>query len=218
MTQAFPAISSQSAVVATFNQFRSKLPTQINADVLQQLDLAPKNESFIINIFKFLGIIDDEGKVISENSDFFFSADDEFKEGLQKRVRDSYSELFDLYGDDAWTADTSKLVAFFRKRDSATELVGSRKAKTYETLAGLAGKRDPSPPAPTQKNPSTARNRKPKSGTKSAAQKTVKPHNDNTRHSDMQLAVKIEINLPATTDEKVYQAIFKSLRADLIDG
>ena len=36
-------------------QFRNALPTKINAETLKKLGIAPNNESYVINILRFLG-------------------------------------------------------------------------------------------------------------------------------------------------------------------
>jgi hypothetical protein len=54
MATNYPYISSAGPVVKTVERFRKVFPSEVSAETLQKLGIAPKNESYVINILKFL--------------------------------------------------------------------------------------------------------------------------------------------------------------------
>ncbi|MGH2989893.1 MAG: DUF5343 domain-containing protein [Solirubrobacterales bacterium] len=114
--------------------------TEVSADTLRKLGVAPKNESYVINILRFLGVIDDEGKKVDTKSTAFLQhKDEDFASEFEKLVKDAYADLFDLHGDRAWDLDKGSLVQFFRTSDHSSQVVGTRQAGTFAYLAGLSG-------------------------------------------------------------------------------
>ena len=223
MAKKYPTISSQIALSSAIMHLRKSMPKTIDANTLKSLDIAPKNESFVINILKFLKIIDESGNPLQENTAGFYGSDEAFRDNIASLVKSSYSPLFELHGEDAWTQPPDKLQAFFRTADSATELTGRRKANTFQNLASMAGKREPDMAADSlpPRTVSTGRTKK------KSAKKTdpVKPADNSrvdgkssTASGSIEMSVKVEINLPSTADHAVYRAIFKSLKEELLDG
>lgn len=215
----YPAISSQTAVVQTIEHLRKSFPKKLDAPTLRSLEIAPKNESFILNILRFLKIIDEAGNPVESNKNIFFADKSAFHSGLANLIASAYDVLFELHGEESWALPEERLQAFFRAQDSATELVGKRKAKTFATLASIAGKREELPSTTTvvARAPRPAAPAAKKAGA-SPPKKTASPRSGGDGLSSIDMAVKIEINLPATTDQEVYRAIFRSLREDLLNG
>jgi Family of unknown function (DUF5343) len=134
--------------------------------------------------------------------------EEDFRKGFGELVKKAYSDLFGTFGDPAgWQQDRDALVNYFRKTDKTSDIIGRRQAGTFLALAGLAGHAEPTQEAAKSK-PAAA----PKTA---AAAKTAKkkvelapPANTN---------IKREINLPAGGTQETYDAIFKSIKANLID-
>ena len=136
-----PYTSGQSGLVQTIAQLKRSFPATFNADTLKKLSIAPNNESYILNILKFLSVIDGENKKVVEASKVFVThGDAEFKEAFAKLVFNAYHELFELHGPGAWELDIDKLIGYFRQSDGTSDLVGRRQAATFQTLAKQAGK------------------------------------------------------------------------------
>lgn len=115
MTMAYPYIPSGGLVQTAFQQFRKSLPAKVDSDTLKKLGIASSNEGALINILKFIGVIDKENQKTKDGAQVFTTHDDgKFGEGLSKLVKVAYSELFDLHGDDAWTLDRDTLISYFR--------------------------------------------------------------------------------------------------------
>jgi hypothetical protein len=227
----YPYTSGQGAVAQTFAQLRKGFPPKVDAGYLQRFGIAPANESYVISILRFLGLIDEDGSRREENSDFFFGDDEVFMPGLEKRVRDVYSQVFDEMGEDALTADSKALTNWFRASDKTSALVGQRQASTFRTLTALAGHGD----LPASRTTGTAK----KAGTRDASTKAPKPkkpadsgkpeqkalseeHSKRTSdqrlvaNSDVGLTVRIEVNLPPGGDAGTYDAIFASIKKHLM--
>jgi hypothetical protein len=94
----FPYTSGQGAVGQTFAQLRKGFPPKVDAGYLKRFGIASANESYIIAILRFLEVINDDGERREETTEFFFAGDDGFKAGLEKRLRDAYSQVFDEMG------------------------------------------------------------------------------------------------------------------------
>ena len=64
----YPYSSGQSAVIQTFAQLRKGFPSKVDAGYLQRFGIAPANESYIISILRFLGLIHEEGNGQDEDT------------------------------------------------------------------------------------------------------------------------------------------------------
>src|SRR5262249_15228828 len=138
----YPYISGQGPLVQTFSQLRKGFPGKVDAGYLQRFNIAPANESYVISILRFLGLIDEAGNRDEDKTEYFYGSDDSFKSGLEGTLRRAYSKLFDEMGDGALDAPKSDLTHWFRASDKTSELVGQRQASTFQTLAALVGHGD----------------------------------------------------------------------------
>jgi len=233
----YPYISGQGALVAAFTQLRKNVPAKVDASYLQRFNIAPANESYVISILRFLGLIDEDGNRLEGNTGYFYGNDESFKKGLEATLRGSYSPLFDEMGDAALDAAKSNLAHWFRASDKTSELVGSRQASTFQTLAALAGHGElPTRATPAKKTasaPGGAANKT--TTTKKAAKKAADPPagggddgaGDDSgggvvdkvkvqNGQDVGLTVRIEVNLPPGGDADTYDAIFASIKKHLM--
>ena len=204
---------------------RRTFPSSVTADTVKKLGLAPKNEGYLVNTMRFLGLIDDEGnksdlagKVFSQHQD------EDFQKEFSQVVKKAYPELFTLHGENAWDLDRSELITFFRQNDQSSASVGGYQASTFACLAALSGHGDlPTPrhakkerkkqaPAPEKKNAPRA-----KASKATPAGATATTTGARGTH-DVGLTVRIEINLPAEGDQATYDRIFKSIRENLLNG
>lgn len=224
-TNSHPYISGTGAVTAIITQLRKVFPATVNSDTLKKLGIALNNESYLINILVFLGLIDGEGKRTDGGRDVMaIHKDEDFQKAFGGLMQKAYADLFTTYGDDAWKQDRDTLVNYFRQSDKTSDIVGRRQAGTFLALAAFAGHGEvPAEPKPKVQ---TAK-------TKNGATKTVRKKveavinsppastgggsGNNTLKRDMALTVRIEVNLPAGGTQETYDAIFKSIKANLID-
>jgi len=138
MATAHPYIGGGGAIIQAVNHFRRSFPSTVTADTLKKLGIAPKNESYLINILRFLGIIDEEGKRTEEAAKVFnIHEDTGFQKAFGAIVKNAYVDLFALHADAAWELDSNALITFFRQADQSSGIVGGRQASTFRTLAAL---------------------------------------------------------------------------------
>ena len=222
----YPYISGQGALVQTFSQLRKGFPGKVDAGYLQRFNIAPANESYVISILRFLGLIGEDGNRVEDKTGYFFGSDDSFKPGLEGTLRSAYSQLFDEMGDAALDAPKGDLTHWFRASDKTSDLVGQRQASTFQTLAALAGHGDlpaarsgavkkiaAATPGPVAKK-TIAKKRTPK-------EQVEKPGGDDgsgggKNGHDVGLTVRIEVNLPPGGDAGTYDAIFASIKKHLM--
>jgi hypothetical protein len=220
-------------LVGAIRQLRSVFPSPLTPDTLKKWSIAPNNETYVLNVLRFLGVIDQEGKKVADVARAFLEHDDEaFAKKFEPLVRTAYAGLFENFGENAWTLDRDRLISFFRVEDESSATVGARQALTFQVLSGLAG--HGAPPAepkaassPRKREPAVARGRAAPTPRKEPRPEPAAP-NSPIRIPDQlgrqsgggngtSLTVRIEINLPVAEDQAVYDRIFKSIRANLID-
>jgi hypothetical protein len=224
----YPYTSGQGAVAQTFAQLRKGFPAKVDAGYLQRFGIAPANESYIIAILRFLELIDEEGGREDGNTEFFFGGNEVFEPGLEKRLRETYSELFNEMGEDALTAERDALTNWFRASDKTSALVGQRQASTFLTLAALAGHggvpSSRSTGGSKKTAPSSARPKGPKAkATRTSSSKASAAGASESAagagfnaKSEVGLTVRIEVNLPPGGDATTYDAIFASIKKHLM--
>lgn len=229
MTDKHPYVSGSGPLFQMIAQLRKSFPAGgVTAETLKKLGLAPNNESYVINILRFIAVIDDEGKRTQEAGKVFSHHDDDaFQKAFAPLVKKAYSDLFDVHGDSAWKLDVDSLIQYFRSTDDTSAIVGRRQATTFQALSALSGYAD----APTTKQ-SSGKKAESKPASKKAAKPQTKPStipahnatpasptlNNNGNGGTVGLTVRVEINLPAGGDQETYDRIFKSIRENLING
>jgi len=213
-----PYSPTPGGISAAITQFRKSFPKSVNAETLKQLGIAPKNESYVINVLRFVGALDKDGNQTEKAvSAFSHHNDADFQGAFEQLVKDAYKDLFALHRDAAWELDTDKLIAFFRNKDKTTDLVGRLQASTFQLLAGLAG-HGPIPAAAPPRTGARPRPERPKGRAPKAAQggnsSSTNIQADGKR--DFGLTVRIEVNLPPSGDQETYDRIFRSIRENLL--
>lgn len=226
----YPYISGQGALVQTLARLRTGFPPKVDAGYLQRFNIAPANESYVISILRFLGVIDEDGNAVSDKNGYFYGNDDAFRDGLEANLRSAYSQVFDEMGDGALDADKKDLAHWFRASDKSSDVVGQRQASTFQTLAALAGhgelpntrtggaaKKAAAAPAAAKKSPAK------KAATKSAEALDSGGGSGGAggglqvkNSQDVGLTVRIEVNLPPGGDAETYDAIFASIKKHLM--
>jgi len=217
LAERHPYSSSPGGITAAINQFRNSFPPTVNAETLRSLAIAPKNESYVINVLRFIGAIDKDGKQSEKAATVFYQSDTEFQKGFEDLIKTAYKDLFALHKEAAWSLSSDKLISFFRSKDKTTALVGKLQAATFQLLASFAGHGTPPEPAA----PKTAQAKAPKPAKskpdRSATSGRQLPAG-NGRDRDFGLTVRIEVNLPPSGDQETYDRIFRSIRENLLNA
>ncbi len=222
MANKHPYISGGGALLKAIQHLRNSLPSAIDAPVLKKLGLAPKNESYLLNILQFIGIIGEDGCPTAEARKVFTQHDDaDFSRGFSDMVKTAYKGLFDLHAESSWNLEQAALVTYFRQTDQTSNVVGTRQATTFRTLASLAGHGDIPTTRATSPHNGKEESRKPAVRTErdlTPVTRVTPAGPQSSRGRDFGLTVRIEVNLPASGDKETYDRIFKSIRENLLNG
>ena len=200
---------------------RKNFPATVTSETVKKFGLASNNESYVINALQFLGLIDEEGKRTTDGQNILVLPDDKFPGAFEKLVKKSYSDLFEIRGEDAWTMTKSELTGYFRTTDKTSEVIGGRQAGVFQVFRSLAGHENAeeksAPKSPAKVWGSRAKVvAQPKAKPVAAAEsKGNAGFGSSDDRKDMTLTVRIEINLPANGSKETYDNIFKSIRANL---
>lgn len=225
MSTSHPYISGPKNIALMLNQMRKNFPAKVTSDTVKRLGIASNNESYVINALTFLGLLDEEGnKTEAAGAVFSISSDEKFHAEFADLVKQAYSELFELHGDEAWALEDSELLDFFRQADQTSETIGKRQVGTFKIVSAFAGKGElPSlEKRRTPKAATSSRTKSPLKGEKKPATKktpvsaNAAPGNGTSR--DVAVNVRIEVNLPADATAETYDNIFASIRRNLMDG
>lgn len=240
MAEKHPYTSGPAGIVQTVTQLRRSFPAQVTSETLKKLSIAPNNEGYVLNIMRFIGVLDSTNKRAPNAVAVFNKHDDkEFEQGFAKLVSNAYHDLFDLHGEGAWSLPLDKLISYFRGTDHTSDLVGKRQASTFMTLAAISGKVEssqrPGVVKPKRSEPAKAagngikinKSSRSSDSSKTKASQDLVPDDglalqpERRAHTDSQamaLTVRVEINLPAGGDQDTYDRIFKSIRANLLNS
>ena len=224
MADKHPYISGTGAITGALNHFRKTFPSTVTAETLKKLGLAPNNESYVINILRYIGVIDKDGNSTTEGKAVFAKhGDQEFQKAFEMLVEKAYTELFKLHSKGTWELDDDRLISFFRGSDKTSDLVGRRQASTFRVLASFSGHGE-IPSAKTQTVPKAAaaktKTTKTTGSTPAKQTETVSRNHEDGKNGDRDfgLSVRIEVNLPAAGDQETYDRIFRSIRENLLNG
>jgi hypothetical protein len=223
MADKHPYVQAPGNLAQVITHLRKSFPATMTAETLKKLGFAPNNESYVLNVLRFIGLIDDTGKKTDTAGKVFSQHNDTaFQKQFSDVVKSAYAGLFDLHGENSWTLGTESLVTYFRSTDHTTDLVGKHQARTFQVLAGFAGHQEiPEPKAAPSKGAAKTTKKKP---TPKAEVTPVQQEVHTNRSQvppggpDVGLTVRIEINLPADADQGTYDRIFKSIRENLLNG
>lgn len=170
------------------------IPTKVTYKHIESLGFKSKNDRPIIAILKNLGFLD--GSAVPTDRWKDYRDRSQAPRVLAEGIREAYSELFAVYPD-AHRRDDEALTDFFKSRTAVAEKTVRLMLRTFTSLCELADfQLDAGKPA--------GRNQAEMQGTPSTL--THAP-----RHQ-IALSVNIELVLPATKDESIYDALFASLK------
>jgi len=183
-------------------------PERFTSKFLETLDFKSTNDRPIISVLKALGFIDESG--VPKQPYFDYMDDEKHRAVLADGIRRAYADLFKLNNeahkkDSAWVKNKFKMLA----QGSKSDIVLGRMAATFVALCKEA---DFSTSPKTATEPVAAKPEEPTPTVEHSAEPPVRE----VRHHRFGLAYNIQIELPAVRDQAVYDAIFRSLRENLL--
>lgn len=224
MADKHPYAMSPGPLKKTIKRLRENFPPSLTVKTLQQLGIASNSENSVINVLRFMELINSKGNKTNVAERIFLIHDNkEFEQEFSEQVKNSYSGLFQLRGDEAWTLDRNGLIQFFRPTDKTTARVGELQASTFQVLAEFAGYNKTSTSKSKVKSEKPKKKSRQKDSVKSKTEKVVTPLPVEPSAGDKEsrnfgLTVRIEINLPAGGNKETYDNIFRSIRENLLNG
>jgi hypothetical protein len=183
----------------------AQAPERFTAKFLENLGFKSTNDRLIIPVLKALGFIDESG---APKQRYFRFLDQEFhRQVLAEGIREAYGDLFALNTSanqmgQTWVKNKLKTLT----QGAKSEAVLVKMAMTFTALSKYADF-SASPPAKAEELKTTIPQPK--------TQETERiPETGRTR--PLSLAYNIHVELPAVRDQAVYDAIFRSLRENLL--
>jgi uncharacterized protein DUF5343 len=186
---------------------RAGVPERFTFEFLKQLGFGSSSDRPMISVLKALGFLDDA----SGPTERYRSYKDPAiaRAVLAQGIRDAYADVLNV-DTEAHTKQASELTGIFSRLSNKGEAVNQKMATTFKALAshadfttnaavGLASQPTDSPDLTTTTTPNS-----------------VLPVGESADTRVVSLRHDIHVHLPLSTDVAVYDAIFKSLRANLL--
>lgn len=199
-------VKNLSAILQAIRQ--AQPPERFTHKFLEGLDFKSTNDRGIIGVLKALGFTDESG---APKQPYFDYLDDErHKAVLAEGIRRAYADLFKLNNkanerDAAWVKNKLKMLTQGTKSETVL-------TKMTMTFVALCKEADFSAPAITPKEAKGEGAVEPPAPVSSSSEQ-AQGHAEQHRFA---LAYNIHIELPPVRDQAVYDAIFKSLRENLL--
>jgi len=177
-------------------------PDNVDKKWLASIGLTASNDPSIVPVLKFVGFVDQSGKPTER----WMAYRDKGRAGrvLAEGIRSGYADLFRTYPD-AYRRSDDDLRAFFTTKTTAGLQVIAKTVATFKTLCELADFSElpgdaPHPPlpeaAPSEPLVPTATIQGPSTG--------------------ITVNINIQLTLPATTDEVVYEKLFAAMKTYIL--
>ncbi|MCO5934267.1 DUF5343 domain-containing protein [Mucilaginibacter sp. RB4R14] len=203
MTDTYPYMVSNNKMGPIFEKIKTAgRPLKFTNEFLKTIGFTSSNDRAIIPLLRRLGFITDDGTPTASYDKLKDSTQN--KHVIAERMKDLYSDLYTVNENIHSASDEEIKGAISRITGKDAKLVNYYFA-TFKALASLA-KFDGAPVVKKEKE----KQEQPieQSAFNPGVDSQVKPKTD--------FHYNIQIHLPATTDISVYNAIFKSLKDNLI--
>lgn len=177
------------------------VPTAINTNTLPILGFKSTNDRPIAGILRFINFVDPSGSPTQSYKDFRVQG--KAKAVMTSAIRKAYSDLFDIY-QDAYEKDEQSLKDFFAPTTEAGEQVVNCTVATFRTLCSFADFKATSEEE-TEKEAETGE-----------VGKQARKQQATPAPQGVTINLNIQLTLPTTDNEKVYENIFKALKDNLL--
>jgi len=213
-----------STATGTIQKILSKIqsvgqPTKLDNNWMSSIGFTKSSEQRMVGILKFLGFAEKNGTPTDLWSRF--RSNKTGKQVLGNAIEQAYSDLYQIYPK-AHELDKDELNHFFTTKTTAGALALSHTVNTYRNLAGFAEfSNDGVTTQPKQKE-EKANNPKPtKEKATSDKEEPTEFTNQLSRQfkeskNGLTINLNIQLTVPETTDEKVYDKFFESLKKHLL--
>lgn len=188
---------------------RAAVPDRFTYEFLKQLGFAASGDRPMIPVLKTIGFLDDASNPTALYRRF--KDKNIAKAVLARGIRAGYADVFAI-DTDAHTKSSQDLTGIFSRLSEKGEAVTVKMASTFKALCGLAdfsasAVPDETPPPPDPEGEVRPTPSPP--GVEQIPTLPLPPGVLSLRHD-------IHVHLPLSTDVAVYDAIFKSIKANLL--
>lgn len=182
---------------------KASVPTKLTYQQLKEFGYPSSNDRPIIPLMKAMGFLDDSGVPLERYRRFKDGS--QWKRVLAEGIRAAYSDVFAI-DENAQKLNPSEINGIFARLSEKSEAVTDKMAITFRALSALADfsgtaakDAEPAPEPTTDLEPVEAQqpDREPMA-------------------AGLSLRHDIHLHLPVSDDIKVYDAIFQSLRTNLL--
>jgi hypothetical protein len=199
-----PYVNAYGAIPKLFAGIKTAaVPPKVSQNFLESvLDLTSSSHRALIPLLKKLGFIDSGNVPTQAYKDF--REDSLSGSVMAERLREAYKSLFNA-NEYAWKMPKADLVSKFKNLSGAgdEDRVIATVASTFLELSKMAKWEGGAPP---RRDPESS----------GGAGGGVPPTRREEPPNGINLSYTINLNLPATTEIEVFNAIFKSLRENLL--
>jgi hypothetical protein len=173
------------------------IPPKIDREYLKTIGFRSSNDTYLIGVAKFLGFVDTAGTPTAKWSDF--KDRKKAPEVMADAIKTSYADLYSTFPDAEKKSDDT-LHNYFAAKAGAADSVARLMVRTFQNLCELA---DFEPVSVEEHDitPTGAVERK-----AGELPPGVKP---------VTLNINIQLQLPATEDVTIYEALFSALKKNL---
>lgn len=208
MPQAYPYTISNNKIEPFLNQIRTAAkPQRFTRQLLKNMGFTASNDRALLPLLKDLGFLNENGGP-TEAYDRLRDPND-WQYVLGERIRDLYADLYTINTEIHNASDDEIKGAISRVTGKDARTV-NRYFNTFKTVSSLA-RFDTKASKPLPKEHLT-----PETPAPTPSPSKQKPTTVEHVHRDTSFHYNIQIHLPATTDISVYNAIFKSLKDNLL--
>jgi hypothetical protein len=197
----YPYVTKTGTIKAFFAHIQSAgIPTKVDGPYIESVGFKSSNDRPIVGMLKYLGFVGQDGVPTTRWREY--KDKERARKILGKALVEGYSELFETYPD-APRRDREALMNFFRTKTGLAERTVSAIVDSFKALTELAdfeGLEELEEMEEAKEQPKERR---------TPAHRIVATPDAPT------LSINIQLQLPATENQEIYDKLFASLRKHL---
>lgn len=177
-------------------------PPKLSIEHLESLGFTSSADRPIISFFKFLGFVDSGGVPTNIWNEYKDTQKAPFI--LANAVKNAYSDLYEIYPD-AHNVDNEAIANFYRSKTGLGDRAIKGIVSSFRILCDMA-----------DFSSTTEEIESPETNDQPDVQKEVKRSVQNNLTNFPSLTINIQLTLPVTDKEEIYDKLFSSLRKNLL--
>ena len=209
----YPYVMSTSKLREFLEQLKEiGVPNIINQKFLESLGYKSKNDRRFTHVLQFVGLIDDSGSPTQAYRATLRNGESG-RSQFARLIRDSFAELFATYPD-AYRKDNEALQNFFIAHTDLGSKAVQSTAGTFKTLCSFADFEDENEQTPPIKE--DLGSEPPPPPEKSEDVTTGNNNFSINRTQPLVINVNIQLELPTTSEAKIYDELFASMAKHIL--